>query len=60
MQSRSFGNREGTFALTMSTGDELKFSVEVFAKQDHIKAASFQPVGSLSGVTLACFDLNSE
>jgi predicted DNA-binding protein with PD1-like motif len=52
--NKSDGQR--TFAVIMSTGDEVLSQIAAFAKQENIAAAQLTAIGALSDVVLKYFD----
>lgn len=49
-------NGERTFAVTLETGDEIMASLNTFATENNLEAATFKAIGALSEATLAYFD----
>lgn len=49
-------NGERTFAVTLETGDEIVSSLDTFADENGLEAATFKAIGALSEATLAYFD----
>jgi uncharacterized protein len=58
MNSKLLSEQEGrrTFAVIMTTGDEVLSSIVAFAKQERIAAAQITAIGALSDVVLKYFD----
>lgn len=49
-------NGERTFAVILETGDEIVSSLDTFADENGLEAATFKAIGALSEATLAYFD----
>lgn len=49
-------NGERTFAVILETGDEILSSLDVFADENGLEAATFKAIGALSEAALAYFD----
>lgn len=58
MQSRLLHDAQGqrTFALILSTGDEVMDSLKAFATRERITAAQISAIGALSDAVLMYFD----
>lgn len=49
-------NGERTFAVILETGDEIVSSLDTFADENGLEAATFKAIGALSEANLAYFD----
>jgi len=49
-------NGERTFAVILEAGDEIMASLNIFATENNLEAATFKAIGALSEATLAYFD----
>lgn len=58
MQSKLIHDAEGqqTYAIILSTGDEVSACLEAFAKEIDLQAASFKAIGAFKSARLAFFD----
>lgn len=57
MESRRIANdRERTFAVVMETGDPVVETLQRFAAEERLSAASFTAIGAFSDAMLAWFD----
>ena len=59
MAYRALGDEpERSFAIVLVTGDEVVASLEAFARETGVDAASFTAIGAVSDVMLGFFDLD--
>jgi predicted DNA-binding protein with PD1-like motif len=58
MQSKLIHDDAGqrTYAIILSTGDEVSACLMAFAAEERLQAASFKAIGAFSRATLAFFD----
>ncbi|MHA6688115.1 PPC domain-containing DNA-binding protein [Mesorhizobium sp. A556] len=58
MQSKLIHDADGqqTYAIILSTGDEVTACLTAFAKEAGLQAASFKAIGAFKRATLAYFD----
>ncbi|MHA6692085.1 PPC domain-containing DNA-binding protein [Devosia sp. A449] len=58
MQSKLIHDADGqqTYAIILSTGDEVTACLTAFAKEAGLQAASFKAIGAFQRATLAFFD----
>lgn len=60
MAYRALGDEpERSYAVVLATGDEVVASLEAFARETGVDAASFTAIGAVSDVTLGFFDLEA-
>lgn len=58
MRSKTIHDADGerTFVIILETGDEVMASLDAFAAEQGLTAATFKAIGALSEATLAFFD----
>lgn len=58
MQSKLLHDADGqqTYAIVLSTGDEVSACLEAFAQETGLQAASFKAIGAFQSAQLAFFD----
>jgi uncharacterized protein len=60
MRFKQTAEQPRTFALIMSSGDEILGSLQQFAESHGLAGSSFKAIGALSYARLGCFDWDSK